>query len=289
MVSYLFSLLLAATQPVSVTAPCTPVAGADRLFDQYDLRWLIVGEIHGTAEIPASFGDLVCAAAKQNRMITVGVEYPTEDQSYIDAFLASDGGLGAREKLLARPFWRFNDGRSSEAAFLLLERLRKMKREGMIASVFAFQPRVDRNLRSAEYEEEMSKIVRRASKGRTLAIILVGNIHAGLTVRTSSDGDSYMPMAGFLPRANTKTLFAAGNGGAAWNCVMERDSNTTPVCGAHSLGEPPKSYPRGIVLIEEATNPYNGYFNIGSSLTSSPPAIERAKNSVYPDEPLRRF
>ena len=62
---------------------CRPVAGSEALWRD-DVRYIFVGETHGTVETPAAFADLVCAALEQGPVV-VSLEYPVEFQPTLDA------------------------------------------------------------------------------------------------------------------------------------------------------------------------------------------------------------
>jgi len=105
---------------------------------------VLVGEIHGSAEIPAAFGNLVCHALRRRprETVLVGLEIFSSAQSAIDAFLASDGGGPARAALLEHDFWRreYQDGRSSGAMLALLDALRGYGAGGGTLAVRALDP-----------------------------------------------------------------------------------------------------------------------------------------------------
>jgi len=111
------------------TSPCPQIAGAERLWAKPETQWVMVGEMHGTAEMPALFANLVCQAAESGRPITVALEQDAEMQPAIDAFLTSDGGPAAHSAFLAAPMWnrKMQDGRASQAMLALYDRLRVMK------------------------------------------------------------------------------------------------------------------------------------------------------------------
>src|SRR5687768_16562492 len=103
---------LAATASLS---NCTPVPGSERLWDEPSVRYVMVGETHGTREIPEFFADLVCAASMRRRVI-VAVEQDTAAQPVIDEFMRSRGDVAARNAFV-QAIWPtgLNDGRGSEA------------------------------------------------------------------------------------------------------------------------------------------------------------------------------
>jgi hypothetical protein len=87
---------------------------------------VLLGEIHGTAEVPLFVGRLACQATAKGLRVRVGLEIPQEEQARIDAFLSATDADAAKQSLLQGPFWTrdMQDGRSSEAMLALLTRLR---------------------------------------------------------------------------------------------------------------------------------------------------------------------
>lgn len=257
------ALLLAAPAPARDVA-CEPIPGADAWFAMPGLRWMIVGEMHGTAETPAGFAALVCLASV-GRTVTVAVEQPASDQPAIDAYLASDGGEAARAAFLAAPMWNqpVKDGRSSKACFELFEALRLMVREGKVSRVVAFQPVLAGPFDAAGYERDMADLLRNAaSKPGELVLALVGNVHA-MRQPFGTGERAYMPAAGLLPGAETVTFNAVGDGGGYWAC-------TPAGCGPQA-GAPAAHHMRGIALLER--QPWSGTFYLGTATTASPPAV----------------
>src|SRR5205823_84666 len=138
---------------------CHGIGGLETLWSRPSLRWIVVGEVHGTAEMPAAFRDIVCNSAAARRPIVVAVERSETEQADIDAFMRSDGQAKARTALLKSYMWQnktMQDGRSSRAYLQLLESLRVMRRNGVIRRVVAFQPAI-RTYDPASYEAEMAR------------------------------------------------------------------------------------------------------------------------------------
>ena len=90
------ALLAASLHAAALDAPaeCRPMPGAEVLWRD-DVRYVFVGETHGTTEAPAAFADLVCAALEQGP-VTVSVEYPVQMQPTLDAFMAADSAVPSR-------------------------------------------------------------------------------------------------------------------------------------------------------------------------------------------------
>jgi hypothetical protein len=258
------------------SSPCTPIPRVETLFAVSGTRWIVAGELHGTNEMPEAFGDLVCAAARGKRGIIVALEHPVDEQRLLDDYLSSNGDAAAKDHLLSFPIWHWamQDGRTSQAYLALLERLRLMKKQGMIRGVVAVQPS-GKPLSPADYEAEMARTIQDANTSADeLVVVLIGSTHARTTAFTTRDGTTYMPMAGLLPKDETITLDMSGMGGSAWNCTMPKDANGTSgiACAAHPVAPPRKAYPRGIALVRDDDAAFSGYFNLGTSLTASLPA-----------------
>ena len=122
--------------------PCKEIPGAGQLWGMPALRFILVGEMHGTREAPAIFADLVCAAGATRRPIVVGIERSPREQDAISAFIASVDRRGVTRILLSQPGWHSFDGRSSQAMLGLIEKLRAFKRDGPGA---ASRPRGEKN------------------------------------------------------------------------------------------------------------------------------------------------
>ena len=272
MITAILATLAAATTPA-----CTPIDGAQALIENKAIHWIVAGELHGTVESPDAFADLVCMASKSNRRIVIALERLTSEQTDINAYLKSDGGPAARIALTSGINWHSEtqDGRSSQAYADMLERLRRMSQARMFDRVVTFMP--TGQLDSAAYEQEMARVVQgAASTPDTLVLVLVGNTHARIKEVTFG-GTTYMPLAGLLPRAETRALYIAANGaGQAWNCFMPKPGEKI-VCGARQAMSGSKESPRGI---GPATNPFNAYdadFYLGLTYTASPPAVTPQK------------
>ena len=100
------------------------VRGAAEMLRPGDI--ILIGEVHGSSEIPAVVGALMSEALACGLHVELGLEMelPPAERSRMDTFLASDGGAAARAALLRGEHWRFEDGRASEAVLELVEQAR---------------------------------------------------------------------------------------------------------------------------------------------------------------------
>lgn len=116
---------------------CAPLMGVETLLAPG--KTVLVGEIHGTEQVPQWAGDLVCLALQKKLSVTVSLEMDSDETPRLVAYLRSPGKPADRARLLAGRFWNvpFQDGRSSRAVFALLERLRRFAAAGLPVRVLA--------------------------------------------------------------------------------------------------------------------------------------------------------
>jgi hypothetical protein len=245
---------------------CRPVDGEAALWRDRKTRFVVIGETHGTTEEPALFGDLVCAAYNSGRPVVAALEAAQDQQSAIDAFLSSDGGLSAVKLFLRAPFWQVKDGRSSSAYLDLFERLRLLRSSGRLARVAAIQPteflREHRAVSDNEYNAAMAGLIKNAGAGHhhPLVLVLVGDVHASrdpvvIGARTIT------PAAFHLPPAQTMTLRFV-TGGEAWDC---RGAD----CGVHVLsGAPPAARE---IRLGAGPPGFDGAIDLGTRATAALP------------------
>lgn len=269
---FIATALLAAATP---GAPCVPIPGWEEVVDASGLQFLVVGEIHGTREMPEAFSNIVCLAARRQAVV-VALEFAAADQSLIDEFMQSSGDEAARNRLLSAQVWtsQWQDGRSSAAMFALLERLRQMVASGMVSRVRAIQPTMaDPADGPGAYEVAMAGEVTRAREGDAPVVVLVGNAHA-------MDGPApwrpgYLPMAANLPQDVTLTVNMVANGGGSWNCTGQ------PItCGPSASRPPEQPFAHGITRTAQVQDagadylmgmPFDATLFLGTEMSASPP------------------
>lgn len=243
---------------------CRPVAGAEALWRD-DVRYVFVGETHGTTEAPAAFADLVCAALEEGPVV-VSLEYSVALQPTLDAFMEADSDAEARAILAAYPHGPFvhHDGRGSEAMLDLLLRLRAMLREAADMTVVASvpdSPRVD-GFRQSYAEMDRAVLWSRQAMAQPQArvLALVGRIHAEKIRRVGSPLG--LPAAAHIRPEETLSLTLAHQGGQAWICLDE--------CGATPIPETDDPTARGVVLTPQQNGKFDGLLALGP-VTASPP------------------
>ena len=227
---------------------------------ELDLEWreaispghvLILGEMHGTKEIPELTAAAVCDALRAGRSVGLFVEWPTSLQDE----------LSDESRLLADPFFQstFQDGRRSRAMLRLVVGTETWATKGAPVSVIAMDPA------DAERDAGMASVVRGwlATHAQSVAIVLVGNIHARL-VKGWRENPSYEPLGFRLLDLGdrVRSLDVRYAGGAAWTCQ--------PECGIHPLyGESRGDEWR---IEWSARRAYDGTFYVGTPTASLPAA-----------------
>lgn len=265
MIALLAAALLTGSSPV-----CASPDGTAALLERTE-KIIVVGEMHGTVEVPTAFAGLVCEAAQQGA-VTVALEMPDTDQSLFDAVMDAPDEETATRILMSGDFGdaRRADGRHSAAMFQMIIDIWKSRAAGRDISIRVFQPRssVIRGRDQAWRELEMAYGISRALVARPNArlLVLTGNIHAGK--RRSEDRPQLgTPAAGLLHRKDTLSLIVASQGGSSWNCRPECRSHPDPAVDVPEA--------RGVILGPVMDGAYDGLLAVGPT-TASPPAAHRS-------------
>lgn len=291
-----FALICAAcaSAPQPLPINCDAPAGAASIWADARTRYVVLGEHHGTSEMPAMAAELVCEAARDGAQVLVALEFPRYEEASLQAFVA--GALDGAAMLEHSRFWqRNNDGRASAAMFSMLERLRALRQAGLNINVistlraaalnheqerallerFPLAPEIDRRGSLSDLHMAASIIDGAHRLGARRVIFLVGNAHAkiapsrsGSLNPTTGDVREFIRMhaAAALPRESTLSLFFTHAGGAGYARTRER-------AGVDALrpSERELSHP-GVVIapyLPEAPE-YDGRIFIGPVSASAP-------------------
>jgi hypothetical protein len=268
--AYLEAQPLRATDAVS----CSPPPGAETILFQRDIRFLIVGELHGTQEIPAAFGELVCFVAAAGNNVLVGLEFQESARSSFEQYVESSGTRTDRARFLRESSWltdaqQYPDGRTSEAMLKLVDRLRELRGAGLgidVTTIVRLRQAVSDS--QTTYEIGLADSLKEAEQSSEydLIIALVGNIHARKLAFDAGGVASLDPMAMHLPTETTLTLHAISNGGEAWNC--------RPNCGRHRHGGSQAGSSPRIEFRPDLSPGYDGILAVGTTTASLPVVSE---------------
>jgi hypothetical protein len=262
-------LLLAiglAMNAAQALAVCSPLPGAEQVWSKADMRWIFVGELHGSNETPAAFLDLVCDALARGRSVTVALERSTSEQAALDGILSAKDLLAAKETLLGQDGWKeVLDGRGSEAMLRLLLALRELRRTYPALAVAAFDaPYIGTGPGPRDEALGHALLALGAAKPKDTIFILTGNYHA-----MQAPMNGYDLAAMFLPSQERLSLEVTDRGGESW-------SNINGACGVWrgGVGDKGLTKPRGVFL-DPGLAPYgkvDGILSLGVALTASAPA-----------------
>ncbi len=229
--SILAALLLAFHAPLSAEAidTCRLPEGWETVRAR-DAKFLVLGELHGTAESPQLVGDLACGLARSGKRILVGIEFDAfRNPALQEAWKLPDAEF---EKQLPTIGWAGrNDGVASRAMFNLVVRLHALKTRGASIDIVAFngprneaqQARFAALARQGPHEAAQAENVADAAAAspHDIVLVLVGDFHA--RKRTVGEGaDRFDPMALRLSRSGpVLSLRLRYAGGTAWNCQLK--------------------------------------------------------------------
>jgi len=234
--NWMAAVLLALTIPLSHAAAATPAAqvapvdvyrqtSADIRAHSGGHRLLVLGEMHGTREIPLLVRQLVDDYSRDGTPVVLGLEVPTAQTAPMQAYLDSDGSPAARQRLSAAPFWAVaddqHDGRRSRDMLDLIDALRVLKASGRAVQVMGYDAISD-GTDAQQRDDGMAQAVRRAyaalpATGRLL--VLTGNVHAMLKIPEGAPKEMQRrPMASQLADLHAYTVNISARSGAFWGC-----------------------------------------------------------------------
>lgn len=198
----------------SVSAePCISPPGIEAL---ESASVVVIGEYHGTNEIPVFFFDVVCTLANESKgTLVVGLELP-EAFNPIFARIGSATPDKLIDEIRKVPFWdRYADGRPSRANLELLENLVRLAAKRGQTKVVAYA--------GMETDIVGAQILARAMREHSAdkMVVLAGNAHARL-LPTSGGPPTHMA-AELLNRhgLDVLTLNISAGSGEVWICLGE--------------------------------------------------------------------
>jgi hypothetical protein len=194
-------------------------------------RLLMLGEMHGSRELPA----LVLATAgrllDKKQPVVVALEMPERLEPIMTDMLTVDAPEKARSVMLADAFWSRStqDGRSSQAMLALIDGLRLLRQGGGNIHLLPFDADVTDDMNAKTREDRMAENLRDAMRGHSDArfIVLVGNYHARIQKGAPWDAEQAF-VAYQLRDLEPLTLNVTAPTGSVWVC--------NPDCGNYEFG-----------------------------------------------------
>lgn len=259
---------------ISVSLPGLPAAdcgvsipGVTRLMRPGAL--VMLGEVHGTREVPKFVGDASCQAALTETPVSVGLQIPEDERDFVTAYLNSEGTPQDMAELVDSLFWvrPYQDGRSSVAMAELIERLRQLRSHGLDVLVFLYD---HSGVQGEEREQAMAETIEAEVRNHPerAFLVLSGNVHNRRVAGVQWD-PKYVPMGVRLSRKlkDVTSLDMAYASGTAWICALKPklDCGVRPAEGKDNGTRP------FIHLWSRLNKGYDGVFYVGA-VSASPPA-----------------
>jgi hypothetical protein len=233
---------------------------------------VMVGELHGTNEIPDAYAEMARNFAFHGRKVLAALEVPNAYQKDIDAFFAG-GGI---ETLRAHPFFTepYQDGRSSHRMLKLLAQLRLIP----ALTVFCFDP-YKRMEALSDRNYKMAVLLQGARERLKpdVTLVLAGNLHTRVTVGSPFDpaframGVELLAIDLSLNLSNLASLLVRYEGGTAWICV-DNGCGMRPVDTGGTPYSRAVDWPRYLLHEPEPTDGHTDTLFL-RKLTGSPPFI----------------
>lgn len=207
-----------------------------------DSRVIVLGETHGTQEIPELVAVLVEQYSAQGPLV-LALEMERTEHDALSRYLASDGAAAARDELRLRPYWSIaddsNDGRRSVDMLDLIESMRELKRAGRDVAIAPYDlpPGAyrDTEARERSMASYLHWIQEALPRGRML--VLTGNVHAMLQpLILPGIGTHIEPMAYHLSELQPYSIKISARTGEAWGCRSPRPCGAHPYSGSGASG-----------------------------------------------------
>ncbi|WP_245626412.1 calcium-binding protein [Stenotrophomonas ginsengisoli] len=191
-------------------------------------RLVVLGELHGTAEIPALAARLAATYADAGPL-TLALEVPHTEQAALDRYLASDGGQAAWNALAGTPFWQVSDdqhdGRRSVQMRQLVEAMRALRKQGAAVQVLAY----DVAKEQADAHDHHWRDARMADNLRAAAaqqpgvlLVLSGNVHAMRARPSWAPAELQLaPMTSLLLDLEPFAVNLTAASGQFWGCLPD--------------------------------------------------------------------
>lgn len=232
-------------------------------------RLVLLGEMHGTREIPALAGELVARYARDRERVVLALEMIEDDQAAVDRYLDSPGDAADRAVLLSGRHWRepTHDGRDSEAMLGLIECVRTLRAQGDDVRIVAFDPGDAGDSRDRGMAERLRAAAMRHPQARLL--VLAGNVHAMLRAPQNLmlDGKPYQPITAGRLLADLDPLSIRISALAGESVICRQGK-----CAAQAYTGPAASSAPDYVPEPSSQSPWDATLTL-PRFTVSPPAI----------------
>jgi hypothetical protein len=200
---------------------------------------VLLGEKHGTREVPILVGELVDTWSRSGP-VTLGLEIPRDEQPVLDRYIASGGGKNATTKLLSSPFWSIergdqHDGRRSHDMLALIERIRVLRGQGRKVQLLAYDRPSATKMDHHRRDRAMAQRVAGAHRSQPTSrlVVLAGNVHSMLRRPDSAPTQMQLSMGWHLRELDPFAVDIVAQSGHFWGCTTR--------CGPVASIAPPRS------------------------------------------------
>lgn len=211
-------------------AVAAPLSGQDDTASQIvmhagDHRLIVLGEYHGTAEVPLLVAELM-ERYSRNAGVRLALELPVSENAALARYLRSNGDAAARKALRTSPFWvvkdEQHDGRRSRDMLALIEAIRTLRAQGRDVGVAGYDVAVgtpgSNDARDAAMARHVRQQFKAAPSGARL-LVLAGNVHAMRTLPNDAPvGMQQQTMAAHLVDLPLYSVRLEALQGAFWGC-----------------------------------------------------------------------
>lgn len=188
----------------------------DNVHDRWGGRLILVGEIHGTNEIPKVVADIFDGMATGGDVV-LGLEIPESEQTKVDAYLKSLGEPKDIERLIDSQFWKapadWQDGRRSAAMLYLLDHIRIIVGKGMKVRVACL------DAGSGNRQVQIAKKIKNEYENSAGMVVLIGNYHIFTKEQRESDEGEVVD---YLLESNPVVINVRSRHGNYWACIGGR-------------------------------------------------------------------
>ena len=218
-----------------------------------DRRLILLGELHGTRQVPALVARLISAYSVQGPVL-LGLEIDGSESAAMRRYLASDGGPEAQAFLPASPFWNVqgvqHDGRRNHEVLGLIEQVRRMRAQGRDVAILAYDDPGTGHASSQARDQAMAHSLRTAIAAlpRGRLIVLSGNVHAMRKRPKDAPPEMQTPMGAYLGDLKPYVINITANDGEFWACTKTCGPVAVPHLGQHSGRDSDGPYDLQVVL-----------------------------------------
>ena len=237
-------------------------------------RMVLLGEFHGTREIPGFAGAIACEASKHGPVV-VALELPPS--AAVTAWLSGPDSPHARAQVLADPQWTraYQDGRTSVAMFELIARIGALRRAGRPVDLVLFDQDPEQPGRDPRMAGAL--LAARSAHPEATLVVLVGDLHARRRPLGNLENEPRW-MANFLVDASVPFVSLAGQTatGSSWFC-----SGPGPeTCGPEFVGSRKEPVQPGRIELQPSPDgAFDGLYQPALTTTASPPAAFPARQA----------